>query len=163
NAGILSREVSTVFTKLGVTDGGSNFDAGVEEKDIMFDGMRCRLKGLTRRTGFKPVISGKLKEFGPTVTGAQIGLLEPGSSEAVADGTGTKVITPKAAGALYAAGDYVTGLRWILERGSSGFAAVYFPIAKCTKYKVTSRDKDEALIDFEFEAIGDPAVDLGTA
>lgn len=161
NMGVMFRGISGTSTKIGVTMGAPTFDPGVDLKDITFDGMRCRLKGLTRRVGFRPIIKGTLKEFGPAATGKQLAVIEPGSAEATASGVTT--VTPKAAGGLYAAGDYLTDTRWIFDRGTSGFAAIYFPIALCTKWSLRGQDKDEALIDFEFEAVGDPAVDLGTA
>lgn len=161
NMGVLFRTISAVSTKMGVTRGAPDFDPGVETTDIAFDGMRCRLKGLTRRTGFKPVIKGTFLEFGPTATGKQTLILEPGSTEATVSGVTTT--TPKPAGTLYAAGDYIPDLRWIFDRGNGAFVAIYFPIALCTKWSLKGQDKDEAQISFEFEAVGDPAVDLGVA
>lgn len=163
NMGVLYYSKSGVATKIGVTDGAPDFDPGVELQDLEFDGKRCRLKAQSRRVGFKPVIKGTLKEFGPAASGGQIALLEPGESEAAPDGSGTKLITPKAAGVLHASADYISNLRWIFERGSGGYAAIYFPIALCTKWSMKGQDKKEAQISFEFEAVGDPAVDLGTA
>ena len=68
---------------------------------------------------------------------------------------------------MYAAGDYISNLRWIFERGTSAgsgpYAAIYFPIAICTKWSMKGQDKKEAQISFEFEAVGDPNVDLGIA
>jgi hypothetical protein len=161
NMGVLFHTISAVSTKIGVTKGAPDFDPGVEMTDVVFDGMRCRLKGLTRKTGFKPVIKGTVLEFGPTATGKQTLILEPGSSEAIVGGVTTT--TPKAAGTFFAAGDYLTDLRWIFDRGNGLFVAIYFPIALCTKWSLKGQDKDEAQISFEFEAIGDPAADLGVA
>jgi hypothetical protein len=84
NAGVLFRTISAVSTKLGVTRGAPDFDPGVDISDIQFDGMRCRLKGLSRKTGWKPIIKGTLIELGPTASGKQTLVLEPGSSEATA-------------------------------------------------------------------------------
>lgn len=163
NMGVLFYSKSGVATKIGVTEGAPDFDPGIEISDITFDGQRCRLKGLSRKTGFKPIIKPTLKEFGPTASGGQIALLEPGETEALPDGTGTKLITPKAAGVLFAATDYVTNLRWIFERASGGYAAIYFPIGLCTKWSLKGNDKKESAIAAEFEAIGDPTADLATA
>lgn len=161
NAGTLFYSKSGVATKIGVTEGAPDFDPGVEWGDIEFDGKRCRLKGLTRKTGFKPVLKGVLKELGPTASGGQIALLEPASAEAAPDGSGTKLVTVSPASSLFA--NYITNLRLIFERASGGFAAVYFPIALCTKWSLKGVDKKEAQISFEFEAIGDPANDLAVA
>jgi hypothetical protein len=159
NAGVLMRTISAVSTKLGVTRGAPDFDPGVDISDVQFDGMRMRLKGLSRKTGWKPVIKGTLIELGPAASGKQTLVLEPGSTEATVGGVTTT--TPKAAGAMFAANDYVTDLRWIFERGSSGFFAIYFPVALCTKWSLKGNDKTEAEISFEFECVGDPANDLG--
>jgi hypothetical protein len=161
NAGVLFRTISAVSTKIGVTQGAPDFDPGVSMADIEFDGKRCMLKGLTRKVGFKPVIKGTLIEFAPAATGKQTLILEPGSTEATA--TGVTTTTPKAAGSLFVSADYVTDLRWIFDRGNGAYIAIYFPLALCTKWSMRGADKGEAQVSFEFEAIGDPAVDLGTA
>lgn len=161
NAGVLFHTIAGVSTKIGVTRGSPDFDPGIELADVAFDGMRFRLKGLTRRTGFKPVIKGTILELGPTATGKQTLILEPGSAEATVSGVTTT--TPKAAGAFFATGDYLTDLRWIFDRGNGAFVAIYFPLALCTKWSLKGQDKDEAQISFEFEAVGDPTVDLGLA
>jgi hypothetical protein len=253
---------------LGVTDGAPDFDPGVDISDLSFDGMRCRLKGLSRKVGFKPVIKGTIKEFGSAATGNQLNLLEPGLYDpnyqipaptltpsttggtlaagtyyykvsaigpngeesfigleanctttgstssvlvawsaavgavsyrvyrgtasggenlywAVASGTswtdtgaagtaGSPVIflavatfVPKPAGSLLVAAEYIQNLRWIFELGTSTgsgpYVDIYFPIALCTKWSMKGQDKKEAQISFEFEAVGDPTVDLGTA
>lgn len=161
NAGVLFRTISAVSTKIGVTQGAPDFDPGVEIGDIQFDGMRCKLKGLSRKTGFKPIVKGTIIELGPTASGKQTLLLEPGSSEATVGGVTTT--TPKAAGSLFAAGDYITDLRWIFDRGNGLYVAVYFPFALCTAWSVKGQDKAEPQVSFTFEAVGDPANDLGTA
>lgn len=161
NAGVLFRTISAVSTKLGVTRGAPDFDPGVDISDIQFDGMRCRLKGLSRKTAWKPVIKGTMIELGPTATGKQTLVLEPGSTEATVGGVTTT--TPKGAGSLFAAADYISDLRWIYERSNGQFVAIYFPIALCTKWSMKGTDKGEAEISFEFEAVGDPTADLGNA
>jgi len=159
--GVLFRTISAVSTKIGVTQGAPDFDPGVEEADIQFDGMRCSLKGLQRRVGFKPMIKGTIIEFGPTATGKQVQVIEPGSSEATVGAVTTT--TPKAAGLLYASGDYLTDFRLIFQRANGLFVAIYFPIAKATKWSMKGVDKAEAQISIEIEAIGDPTADLGVA
>lgn len=163
NMGVLFYSKAGAATKIGVTQGAPDFDPGVELADIEFDGKRCRLKGLTRRVGFKPVMKATFEEFGPSASGGQIALLEPGETQAAPDVNQTVLITPKPAGVLFATGDYVSNLRWIFERASGGYAAIYFPIALCTKWSLKGNDKKEAAIAAEFEAVGDPTADLGTA
>lgn len=161
NMGVLFQTISAVSTKIGVTDGSPDFDPGVEVSDVEFDGKRCRLKGLTRRTSFKPIIKFTLKEFGGAASGGQLQLLEPGSTSATVSTVTT--LTPKPAGAFYAAADYAAGVRWIFERGSGGYAAIYFPIALVTKWSLKGNDKKEGTIQAELEAVGDPTADLGVA
>jgi len=162
SAGVLFYTRSGVTTRVGVTDGAPDFDPGVEEGEIMFDNRApSRLKGLSRRVGFAPVFKGVLKELGPVASGGQIALLEPGVSEATVSGTTTE--TTKAAGQVFAAGDYIVDFRWVFERASGGYAAIYAPLAIVRKWTHKGVDKKEAQISFEIEAIGDPVNDLGTA
>lgn len=159
--GVLFCARSGANVRLGVTDGAPDFDPGVELSDIQFDQKPSRLKGTIRRTQFQPVIKGVLKEFGPSASGAQIGTLETASTEATVGGVTTT--TPVAAGGLIAAGSYLTDIRWIFERASGGYAAIYFPIAHVRKWTKKGVDKKEAQIQFEVVAVGDPVNDLGTA
>lgn len=162
SAGVLfCRLADGTIVTLGVTDGAPDFDPGVELGEIMFDNRSpSRLKGLTRRVGFSPIIKGTAKEFGPAVSGGQIARFEPDSGEATVGSVTT--VTPKEAGSLIGAGVYVTELRWIFERASGGYACIFAPLALCRKWSKKGSDKKEAQISFEFEAIGDPVNDLGT-
>lgn len=161
NMGVFYYTRSGIPALLGVTLGGADFDPGVELGEIEFEEKPSRLKGLTRRIGFAPVIKGTLLEFGPQASGSQVGVLEGGSTEATASGTTT--VTPRAAGSLFAAGEYVVDLRMIFQRASGGYATLYFPLAKVRKYTVTGAPRKNPPIAFEFEAIGDPVNDLSTA
>lgn len=132
---------------LGATRGAPNFDPGKEFSNIDFDGKRSDLLGLDRVDRYDPVLSGMLIEFDTP----DLARFEPGSTSA---GTGTVVHTPKAAGTLFASGDYMTDLRLIFERGVNPgtFAAIHFPKALCTRYRVAGNKNDIALIEFEFRA-----------
>jgi len=162
SAGVLFYTKAATPTRIGVTDGAPDFDPGAELGEIMFDNRPpSRLKGLARRVGFQPVIKGTLKELGPSASGSQILLLEPGSTEATVSGTTTE--NPKLAGALFAAGDYIADFRWAFERASGGYAVIYAPLAIVRKWTMKGNDKKEAAIAFEIEAVGDPVNDLSTA
>jgi hypothetical protein len=161
NTGALFYSKASVATKIGVTEGAPDFDPAIENGIIEFDGRRSMHWPLVRRNGFKPVMKGTIKELGPAASGGQIALLDPGSSEAAADGSGTKLITPKSAGVLYGSGDIILNLRWIFERGSGGFAAILLPVALCTKWSIKGVDKKEAQISFEFEGMLDLGSDPG--
>lgn len=134
-------------TPVGVSRGGLSFDPGRQLRNIPFDGKRSDVKGLDRVTGWASKISGTLLEF----AGTDIQRLEPGATSAVVGGTTT--YTPKGAGALYAAGDYLTDVRLIFERSGGGYAAVYFPSGFVDKWgPLKGTDNAEAELQIEITA-----------
>lgn len=152
-------------TKIGVTEGAPDWDPGVDLADTAFDGKRVKyVKGNTRRVMMDPTIKCTMKEFGDATSGKQIGLIEPGSAAVtVAGPPAVTTITPKPAGAFFADADYITDLRLIFERGNGKYAAIYLPIAICTKYALKGNDAKEATYTAEFHGVGDPAGDLSIA
>jgi hypothetical protein len=152
-------------TAIGVTRGAPKFDTGWSVENLPFDGKHAPIRGLDRKFYGEPVISATIIEFGPAASGNQIAKLEAGSSAADSGVTpNTKTtITPKAGGQLYVAGDYITNLRLIFERGivaGAGvkkYAAVLFAVALCRKWDLQGQDKDGAIISVEFVARKDMA------
>lgn len=130
----------------GPSAGNWSFDPGIERRNVEFDGKRSPVMGLDRTTGFMPKFTGSLKKLGAT----DIATVEPASTSAVAGGVTT--YTPKKAGVLLVAGDYLTNVRIVWPRGSGGYAWVKFPKALVTKYDIKGADKDEASISIEIEA-----------
>lgn len=144
-------------TPWGVSMGDLSFDPGIDRKQVGFDGQRSPIVGLDRTVGFGAKISGTMKEL----SGARLtGLYEPGSSSAA--GGGVTTITPKKAGILLVAGEYLSVVRLAFPRGSGGFAWVKFPKALLAKYDIKGKDKDEALISVEIEARLDMSVAADT-
>lgn len=134
-------------------DGGLKFDPGKEIRDIPFDGRRSAIKGLDRTVGWKPVISGNILE----VPVASLGVLEPGVSgpgSTIAGGpTGATQRVAKAAGSLYASGDYITQPRAVWYRGDGTYVQVrFYDGGLCTKWDEAGQDKEEVKYAIEIEA-----------
>jgi hypothetical protein len=144
-------------TPWGVSMGDLSFDPGIDRKQVAFDGQRSSIVGLDRTVGFAPKISGTMKELSGT---RLTGLYEPGSSSA--SGGGVTTITPKKAGILLVAGEYLSVVRLAFPRGSGGYAWVKFAKALLVKYDVKGKDKDEAVISIEIEARLDMSVAADT-
>lgn len=151
-------------SKIGVTRGAPRWDPGKQLRNTEYDGKITDVAELDRITGWTPTLGFTLMEFGGTATGGQIELLEPGSSQAVADGEGTIVITMRQAEEYFDVGEYASNLRIVWRRGGGGYAALHLPLALCTKYDIQGEDKDEARIACEFrprlstaDAIATPA------
>lgn len=141
----------------GVSMGDLSFDPGKEWRQIEFDGKRSSIVGLDRIVMFDSKITGTIKEY----SAAKLALLEPGATSNVAGGVTT--ITPKKAGSLFVAGDYLSNVRLAFPRGSGGYAWVKFPKAMCKKYDgIKGKDKDEATTQIEIYACLDMAVAADT-
>lgn len=132
---------------LGATRGAPRFDPGKQFSNIDFDGKRADIMGLDRVDRHEAMISCTLVEF----DAADIAVLEPGSTSA---GTTVVLHTPKRAGTLLAAADYISDLRLVFERGvtPSTYAAILFPRALVTRYQVAGNKNDIGLIEAEFRA-----------
>ncbi|HWL41026.1 MAG TPA: hypothetical protein VNO75_12395 [Gemmatimonadaceae bacterium] len=144
-------------TPFGVSMGDLGFDPRKEIRQIDFDGKRSDIVGLDRIVGFQPAISGSLKEMNATKLTS---FYEPGSTSAEAGGVTT--ITPRKAGVLLVAGNYLTDVRLVYPRGSGGYAWIRFPKGLCIKYDVKGKDKEEAIMAIEIVARLDMAVAADT-
>jgi hypothetical protein len=138
----------------GATRGGIRFANGKELRAIEFDGRRGRIVGHDRIVNWDPVITFDIVELNATV----LARLEPGSTTVVAGGTTT--ITPKKAGVLFAAADYLTNFRMAYPLGNSGqYVQVRFPKALVVNYEgPTGTDKNEAVATVTIAAALDLAV-----
>lgn len=132
--------------KFGLTKGGVDFDPGRKDRDVEFDGKRGRVAGLEYPIDYESVMKGKIITFGA----AQIGYLESGATSDVAGEQTT--YTPKPCGELYAEGDYLTDVLGVCERGDGGMVVVKFAVGRVTKWKLDTKDKQEAELDFEIHA-----------
>ncbi len=149
---------TTVF---GAFAGGIKFDPGITYRNIDFDGKRTPVRLLDRVTMRMPKISGTVIQLtataGVSVAGG-VAQIEPGAAtNATGAWSSVTSFDPKIAGQLLVAGDYITDLRAIWQRGGATSAAgsyvqVRFPSAVCTKYDITGQDGAEVAIALEFEA-----------
>lgn len=141
----------------GAFAGGLKFDPGFTFRNIEFDGKRSPVKGIDRKMMQMPKITGTVIQLSTT----NVGQIEAGATVA----TGVTAVTaaggwtgasssytPKRAGNLLAAGDYLSDIRAIWLRGVGTFVQVYFKSALCTKYDITSQDGAEVAIAIEIEA-----------
>lgn len=141
-------------TLIGVTKGGVSWDPEATIEQVVFDGLRVPAKGLSRIQKYGGKLAFTLLQM---ATALELQQIMPGATTATG-GTGvTQIITPKSAGALFIAGDYLTDLRaiWELSTGTS-FLALYLPCAYCGKWSIKGADVGEAEIAAEFAC----AVDL---
>lgn len=148
---------STVF---GAFAGGLKFDPGVTYRNADFDGKRSPVKLLDRVTMRMPKISGTCIQLSTT----NVGQIEPGAATSVTGAwTASTSYAPKAAGTLLVAGDYLSDVRLVFQRGGTtaatgSYVQVRFPSALCTKYDITGSDGAEVAIALEIEARLDPTL-----
>ena len=133
-------------TKVGLTEGGVDFDPGRTDRQVTGDGIRAPIAGLEYPIDYNAHFKFKVKEF----SSANIAVLEPG---ATADTVGsTTTYTPISCGTLYAAGDYLTDVMGVGTRGDGGLFVVHFPVGKVIKWKLDTKDKVEGMIDVDIQA-----------
>lgn len=132
---------------MGVTRGGLNFEPQIERRNIEYDGKKANVAEMDRDTFSGAQFTGTFIQFV-----SKLSKFEPGSTEAAGSGNVTTLITPQEGGQLYAAGDYLTNLRQIYPTRSGGFVQIRFPVAICTQYSISGRDRSEAEIAATFEA-----------
>lgn len=129
-------------TKFGLTEGGVDFDPGKTDRHVTGDGIRAPIAGLEYPIDYNSHLKFKIKQFATS----NVDVLEPGSTQ-VGD-----VITPIACGTLYVAGDYLTDVMAVGQRGDGGLFVVHFPVGKVIKWKLDTKDKVEAMIDVDIQA-----------
>lgn len=124
----------------GATRGGPKWNGGgVDWRSIEFDGRRGRIVGTDRKVGFDPQITFEMIEMSVT----RLIQLEPGSTSSLMGGVTT--ITPKKAGVLLAAADYLTNFWVAWKLGDGTWLRIRFPKALCIGYDGPSgEDKSEA-------------------
>ena len=148
---------ATVF---GAFAGGLKFDPGVTYRNADFDGKRSPVEGLDRVTMRMSKISGSVIQLAT----ANVAQIEPGAATtATGAWTGSTSYAPKSAGQLLAAGDYLSDVRCIWQRGGAtssagSYVQVRFPSGLCTKYDITGQDGAEVAIAIEIEARLDPTL-----
>lgn len=138
---------SAVFAS---TEGGIKYEPGATRRQMPFDGARSPIVGLDRNIEYRPVITATLMEIPQTI----FSHIEPGATTVVRTGgpAGATQIGPKIVGTMFAAGDYITNLRAVWQRGDGTYFQVRFPKALCLKWDITGRDKEEVKYACSFEA-----------
>lgn len=148
---------TTVF---GAFQGGLKFDPGITYLNAEFDGKRSPVKGLDRVSMRMPKISGTVIQLST----ANVAQVEPGVTTATTGAwTASTSYAPKVAGPQLVAGDYLSDVRCIWQRGGTttttgSYVQVRFPSALCTKYDITGQDGSEVAIAIEIEARLDPTL-----
>jgi hypothetical protein len=152
-AGVLYHSVAGVATLLGASRGGFTLEPNPTFRTLKVDGVREEVVGQREAPTYSPVLKGKLLILTDTV--AQRFLLPGGTSAAGAVGEGN-VITPKAAGTMLVDGDFVTNLRWVIDKTDPAavrFAEVHFPRAICEQWSVAGTDEEYTVVDVSFRAV----------
>ncbi len=139
---VLTGSTVSSGTKFGLTEGGVDFDPGKTDRQVTGDGIRAPIAGLEYPIDYNSHMKFKIKQF----ASSNVGVLEPGATQ-VGD-----VITPLACGTLYTAGDYLTDVMAVGQRGDGGLFVVHFPVGKVIKWKLDTKDKVEAMIDVDIQA-----------
>lgn len=148
---------ATVF---GAFSGGLKFDPGVTYRNAEFDGKRSPVRLLDRVTMRMPKVSGTVIQLATT----NVAQIEPGATTtATGAWTTSTSYEAKSAGQLLVAGDYLSNVRCIWQRGGAtsstgSYVQVRFPSALCTKYDITGQDGAEVAIAIEIEARLDPTL-----
>ena len=132
--------------------GGLKFDPTRTLRQVVFDGQRSPIKGLDRTVEMNAVITGTIIQLNPE----NFLIIEPGAHTPVppvpGGPSGATQLMPKLGSLMFAAGDYLTNVRCIWQRGDYSYVQVRMPAALCTKWDITSVDKEEAKIAVTIEA-----------
>ncbi len=139
-------------TPWGVTMGGLKFDPGKTIVNLDYDGKKSDVQTLDRIIKWAPKVTCTLQEFGGASSGNQAIQFEPAATLATHDKGATTRYQPRVAGALFAAGEYITDLRILFERAAGGYVAIYIPIGFVAKYDLQGENAKEAKIAAEFHA-----------
>jgi hypothetical protein len=125
-------------------EGGLKFDPTKTIRQVVFDGQRSPIAGLDRTVETAAVLTGTVLQVSPTT----FPTIEPGAATPVpvvgGGPAGATQLQPKQASIMYVAGDYLTNVRAIWQRGDGTYVQIRFPKALCTKWDLTGTDKEEA-------------------
>jgi len=137
-------------TPFSAHTGGLKFDPTRTQRQVVFDGQRTPIALLDRTVEMNAVLTGTILELSP----ANFMVVEPGAHTSSQPGSppGASQMQPKAGSLMYAAGDYLTNVRAIWQRGDYSYVQIRFPKAICTKWDLTSVDKEEGKIAVTIEA-----------
>ena len=117
----------------------------IEQED--YDGKAAPQAGLDFIVSERPVIRGKVIQFGPP----QMRVIDPGSTTTQYGALVTRQI-PKHAGQTISRGTLLRDFICEWDRSDGGLYRVRFPLALCTKYEHQGTDRGEVICAVEFEA-----------
>ena len=126
---------------------GLSFNANRVFEQETYDGMATPQAGLDYIASERPVVSGKVIQYGPP----QMRKLDPGSTTS-AYGNLTTILTPKRAGQTISRGTLIRDFICEWDRSDGGLFRVHFPLALCTGYNMVGESRGEVVADVEFEA-----------
>jgi hypothetical protein len=168
-------------TAVAVSRGGISFTEEPEWRNVDFDGRRAPIVGLDRKVGIVARFAGVFLNFAHAhiliYEAQKIGSLSATGQGAPALSVAQAAALSVAAAAAYtcnvpgviegaqgllSSGRYLSDLRLTYQRGGGGDVRVIFPKAKCTKYDLKGKDKEEAEVSAEFEARLDMSVAADT-
>ncbi len=159
DSGVLYIGAPGARTVFSAQEGGLKFDPGKTIRDVAFAGQRTRVKGLSRTVNFAPKFTGTILEVSPTT----MTVLEPGVTTGVVMSGSPSGLTsgfqPKAAGILYATGDYLSTISAVWQRGDGTYVQVrFYDGAEVIKWDIAGTDKQEGKITVEIDALLDMSV-----
>jgi len=137
--------VGGISSAFGATVGGISWDPGKDVRSIPFDGKSSEQVGLQRTLKYDAKLSGKIKRGGPAFLSA----LEPGSSSDGSSGSDGNVVTLLDARTPWVEGDYLADVFYIGRQENGVIMYVRMPFAFVSKYKLATKDNDEAEWDIE--------------
>lgn len=138
--------VGGITEAFGATIGGLSWDPGKDVRSIPYDGKSSEQVGLQRTLKYDAKLSGKIKRGGPAFVMA----LEPGSSSDGSSGSDGNVVTLLDARTPWVEGDYLQDVFYIGRQEDQTIMYVRMPFAFVSKYKLQTKDNDEAEWDVEF-------------
>lgn len=138
--------------------GGLKFDPTRTLRQVVFDGQRSPIVGLDRTVETNAVLTGTVLQ----VPATNFPILEAGAQSPVppvpGGPSGATQLQPKLGSLMFAVGDYLTNVRAIWQRGDYSYVQVRFPKGLCTKWDLTSTDKEEGKFAITIEARLDMSV-----
>ena len=147
DVGILYYGGTTVF---GVSEGGLRVVTNKEHQNIAFDNKRSKIQGLDRTLSDDMVISGEFIQITDAMFTAD--LLEPGATPTTSGTPTTVTYTPYGHSALFAAGDYISNLRYEVTRGDAKKVCWVASVAFVEKYEIISQDKNTTKVSVELHS-----------
>lgn len=148
DVGVLTVEVATVETLIGVTRGGLAFEDNTKYRWVEFDGKRSKIAGTGRVIEWDAHIKGKFLQ----ATKENLGRFIYGSSQATV--TLVTTITPIAASTLIPESASMENVTLTYGRRSGGYVKIIFAQGVNQKgLNISATDNSEGELDVDIEAV----------